>query len=256
DNNNGKDLAAANCVNGRPNTKGDIFGQFAACNAAQFFAAANAAPISVPPLGTNKNGKPCYTTRSFETVDMDQSDNVITTYSTDGKNKIGQKTAANSKTLKTDINNGSDNLLLDLFLRPATGCQAFTAPNLADPGATVGSLALNELQAAAFQAAPVALVPPNNPMVLRTANGKKSKLKQNAYRAAVNMAPGAGSTTESKAYCTNYLNVNAASIITDAKFTVGFTSPDPAAGKDLFTFLGQRFAASWTGLTCDVLLTN
>ncbi|KAJ3344363.1 hypothetical protein HDU93_000153 [Gonapodya sp. JEL0774] len=249
DKNNGADLKAANCVNGNPNIKGDIFGQFAACNAAQFFAAANQANPAIPALGTGKNGKPCYTTRSFETVDMDQSDNVITTYSTNkAGTTIGQKTAANSKTLTVDINNGSDNLLLDLFLRPVLGCTAFTAPNLAAPGTQVGSLALNELQAAATQAAPAALVPPVDPMV--TVNAKPNAGKQTAYRAAVNMGPGAANTAESTAYCQNYLNINAASIITDAKFTMGFTTPDAANGKDLYTFLGQRFQASWAGMTC------
>ncbi|KAJ3337474.1 hypothetical protein HDU93_001026 [Gonapodya sp. JEL0774] len=257
DNNNGKDLAAANCVNGAPGVKGDIFGQFAACNAAQFFTAANKATLNIPALGTSpKNMKPCYTTRSFEVVDMDQSDNVITTYSLDKNGKIGQKTAINSKTLTIDINNGSDNLLLDLFLRPVLGCTAFTAPNLADPGVTVGSLALNELQAAKFQAAPIALVPPNDPMVLTTAAAAMSQAKQNAYRAATDQGTGTGATPEALTYCQNYLAVNAPSIITDAKFTKGFTTPDPANGVDLYTFLGQRFAASWAGLGCDALDKN
>ncbi|KAJ3332560.1 hypothetical protein HDU93_009048 [Gonapodya sp. JEL0774] len=254
DTTNGADLAAANCVNGDPKTKGDLFGQFAACNAAQFFAAANKANLAIPALGTGKNGKPCYTTRSFEVVDMDQSDNVITTYSLDNNGKIGQKTTANSKTLTNDINNGSDNLLLDLFMRPALGCTAFVAPSLADPAMSFGSLALNELQAAKLQAAPVATVPPNNPMV--TLNGAFSLTKQNAYRAAANMAAGAGTTAEATAYCQNFLDVTATSIITDAKFTIGFMSPDTGAGVDLYTFLGQRHAASWTGLGCDTLLTK
>ncbi|KXS22472.1 hypothetical protein M427DRAFT_50791 [Gonapodya prolifera JEL478] len=255
DGTNGKDLAAANCVNGDPNTKGDIFGQFAACNAAQFFAAANKATLTIPALGTGKNGKTCYTTRSFEVVDMDQSDNVITTYSLDANGKIGQKTTANSQTLTTDINNGSDNLLLDAFLRPAIGCTAFTVPSLADPAMSFGSLALNELQAAKFQQAPVAQVPPNNPMVVNAA-GNPSKTKQNAYRAAVNQAAGAGTTAESTAYCQSFLDVSAASIITDSKFTIGFASPDTGAGSNLYTFLGQRHAASWAGLGCDTLLPN
>ncbi|KAJ3341353.1 hypothetical protein HDU93_004989 [Gonapodya sp. JEL0774] len=256
DGNNGKDLAAANCVNGDPGVKGDIFGQFAACNGAQFFAAANKAPLTIPALGTGKNGKPCYTTRSFEVVDMDQSDNVITTYSLDNNGKIGQKTTANSKTLTTDINNGSDNLLLDLFLRPALGCTAFTAPSLADPAMSFGSLALNELQAAKLQQAPIALIPGNNPMVVSTASGAMSKTKQNAYRAAVDQGTGAGTTAEATAYCQNYLDVNGPSIITDSKFTIGFASPDTGNGNSLYTFLGQRFEASWTGLGCDVLLTK
>ncbi|KXS20342.1 hypothetical protein M427DRAFT_92461, partial [Gonapodya prolifera JEL478] len=254
DKTNGADLKSAKCVNGKPHTAGDIFGQFAACNAAKFFAAANNASLAIPPLGMGSNGRPCYTTRSFEIVDMDQSDNVVTTYSLDANGKIGQKTTINSQTLPIDINNGSDNLLLDLFMRPAFGCTAFKAPSLADPTMSFGSLALNELQAAKFQAAPVALVPPNNPMV--RINGRSSRKKQNTYRMAVNMPLTLGGSAESAAYCANFLSVGATSMIIDSKFTIGFASPDPGAGADLFTFLGQRWAASWEGMTCAKRVKN
>ena len=123
-----------------------------------------------------QNNKPCYTSRSFQVIDMDPSDNVVSTYIMNGNGLIAQNTLANVQTLMMqqqqngggaaalqDLNNGSDNLLLDAFLRPALSCSAFTAKNLADSSpaaAPVGSLALNELQAAMFQSAPVALVPP------------------------------------------------------------------------------------------------
>ncbi|KAI9356777.1 hypothetical protein DFJ73DRAFT_609406, partial [Zopfochytrium polystomum] len=254
DNNNGKDLTAAGCVNGGGAT--GIFGQFATCNGAAFFNAANKANINIPALGTGKNGKPCYTTRSFELVDMDQSDNVITTYLTDAAGTtIGQKTTANAKTLQTELNNGSDNLLLDLFMRPAFGCTAFTATNLADPnGAPVGSLALNELQANKLQANPIATVPPNDPMVV-DGNGNFAPAKQNLYRNAVGQGNGQGNKAEAAAYCQNYLDVNIPALITDSKFTIGFSTPDAANGKDLYTFLGQRVEASWVGLGCMDLVT-
>ncbi|KAJ1549489.1 hypothetical protein HK405_001161 [Cladochytrium tenue] len=254
DNNKGADLKTAACVNGDPNTAGDIFGQFAACNGAAFFTAAKAANPTIPALGTGSNGKPCYTTRSFSIVDMDQSDNVISTYLLDGNGKIGQKTTANAKTLTTEINNGSDNVLLASFMRPALGCTDITTTDLADPnGAKVPSLALQELQANALQAAPIALVPPNDPMVV-DGNGNIKTTKLNAYRAAVGQPTAAGSTTEATTYCQNYLDVGAPSIITDAKFTKGFSTPDAGNGADLFTFLGQRYEASWTGLGCQNLV--
>src|SRR4051794_14342192 len=59
-------LAAGRCVNG---LDGSIFGQFAACNAAGFFTAANqaigAGKLTVPALGTGRDGQPCGTTRDF-----------------------------------------------------------------------------------------------------------------------------------------------------------------------------------------------
>src|SRR5947207_837758 len=170
-------LARADCVNGLDDS---IFGQFAFCNAGAFFTAANTAitagKLAVPELGTAHDGSPCLSTRDFGLVDMDQSDNVTTTYLFLDDGRTSQNTAANRKSLrnkgaKVQIN-GSDNALLDVFEFPALGCTPFTAPDLADPGKTATSLALNELQAAAHQAAPVALVPVNDPMTL--VDGKQS----------------------------------------------------------------------------------
>ncbi|KAJ3392960.1 hypothetical protein HDU84_003176 [Entophlyctis sp. JEL0112] len=261
DNNNGADLKAANCVNGDPNVAGDTFGQFAACNAANFFSVANKA-VTAPALGTGKNGKPCYTTRSFEIIDMDQSDNVVSSFLA-GKTMIAQNTNANAAKLKamdgaapTEMNNGSDNVLLDAAYRPTLGCTVYTAANLAAPNdnTPVGALALNELQANQLQAAPIALVPPTDPFVL-AANGGMSLAKQTAYRTAVNQGAPAGTTAEATAYCQNMLDVTAPSYITDSKFIIGATSPDAANGIDLFTFQGQRFQASWMGLGCNTLIT-
>ncbi|TPX41532.1 hypothetical protein SeLEV6574_g06043 [Synchytrium endobioticum] len=260
-------LAQGKCVNGLRNS---IFGQFAACSGAQFFAAAKqaGAKIVVPPLGTGKNGKPCYTSRSFEVVDMDPSDNVVASYLVLPNGKIAQATAANKAAFPnaTEINNGSDNLLLDIAIRPALGCAPFRAPDLADPGVTKGSLALNEIQAAALQAAPVALVPPNDPMVL--VNGTVSGTKLNLYRVSVNQAPvnprPANLANINKNFCSNYQIAGAPSIKNDMAFTKGQPSPAPNAAAfhlsktlvDLFTFLCQRFAISFAaeGLNCVGLL--
>ena len=57
------------------------------------------------------------------------------------------------------------------------------APNLANPGQMATALPLNELQAAAHQAAPVALVPTNDPMVLNNNNVDLNKV--NLYRIGV-----------------------------------------------------------------------
>ncbi|KAJ3014757.1 UNVERIFIED_CONTAM: hypothetical protein HDU68_000155, partial [Siphonaria sp. JEL0065] len=251
DNNNGATVKAANCIgiNGQA-----IFGQFAACNAKQFFAAANPI-VTIPPLGMGNNGKPCYTTRSFQIIDMDPSDNVVTTYLMDASNKLAQKTVANVAALPgaQEITNGSDNLLLDALYRPAIGCTAFNVKNLADPtGPPVGSLAINELQSKKLQGAVQALIPPTDPFVI--VNTAPNLNKQNMYRAAVNQPPAAGTPAETKAFCLNMLTITATGFITDIKFLIGGPTPDPANGKDLFTFLGQRFAGSWTGLTCDTLI--
>ncbi|KAJ3277279.1 hypothetical protein HDU76_010445, partial [Blyttiomyces sp. JEL0837] len=160
-------LKQGNCVSGAPGVANDNFLQFASCGGKEFFAAVNALPagaIQIPPLGMGKNNKPCYTARSFELVDMDQSDNMVTTYLLSTNGTIGQANTANRMALTdakgnppTEVNNGSDNLLLDQFLRPALGCTPYLAMDLANPGAMTGSLALNEIQAAAQQMDPIAL---------------------------------------------------------------------------------------------------
>ncbi|KAI9346127.1 hypothetical protein BDR26DRAFT_1005310 [Obelidium mucronatum] len=252
DNNKGADLIAANCANG--GVDGSIFGQFAACNAVKFFKAATPV-VKVPPLGMGNNGKPCYTTRSFQIIDMDPSDNVVTTYLMDAAKKLAQKTKANIAALPgaQDVTNGSDNLLLDAAYRPALGCAPYTAPNLADlNGSPVGSLALNELQAASLEGNIQALIPPTDPFVV--VNNQPNLAKQNMYRKLVNQQPATGTPAETKSFCQNMLDLTASGYITDIKFLIGQGTPDAANGKDLFTFLGQRFENSWMGLTCNTVI--
>ncbi|TPX33191.1 hypothetical protein SmJEL517_g03877 [Synchytrium microbalum] len=246
------------CVNGIP---GSIFGQFAACNAPAMFAAATAAKVAIPPLGVGLNKLPCYTTRSFQIVDMDPSDNVVASYLVLANGLIAQSTAVNKKANAnaTEINNGSDNLLLDVAMRPALNCTAFVAPDLTNPGFMKGSLALNELQAAKLQAAPIARVPPADPMCL--ANGALNATKLNLYRASVNQPATAAKnltalTAVDTKFCKNFLATGASSIKTDKPFTMGKPSPAPAVAIDLFTFLAQRFAISFGagGLNCIGLL--
>jgi hypothetical protein len=249
----GAALVQGKCVNGLP---GSIFGQFAYCNAPAFFAAVKRAAVKIPPLGTGLNGVPCYTTRSFQVVDMDPNDNVVATYLLLPNGKVAQSTAANKAKFPnaTEINNGSDELLLDKFLRPALGCTAFTAPDLADPGATKGSLALNEIQAGAMQAAPIAFVPPQDPMVL--VNGAPNAAKLKLYQAGVNQvavnASAANLANLEVNFCTQFKLVGATSIKNDMKFTKGKPSPAPAMAVDLFAFLCSRYAISFgaNGLNC------
>ncbi len=78
----GTALAQGRCVNG---LAGSIFGQVSFCNGTQFFQAVANGPrrpacSSIPPLGTaTKTGQPCLTTRNFDVIDQDPSDNVTTT---------------------------------------------------------------------------------------------------------------------------------------------------------------------------------
>jgi len=267
--NTNNSLQQGRCVNG---VNGSIFGQFAYCNAPRFFAFANSAmrqgQLVLPPLGTANDGKTCPTVRDFSVVDMDQSDNVTTQYLINGNGQSAQLTAANTTALANAGNgmqmqtpqlqsNASDNRLLAVALDGALGCHPWMAPNLADPGQMVPALPLDELQAATFQAAPVALVPANDPMVL--INGQPNLNKINAYRRGVNQPPAASlNAASTTTYCTNLLNMAPARLQLDMQTTQNRPSPDAAVATNLFTFLGQRFAATFgaNGLNCVGLLNK
>ncbi len=236
-------LKQGNCVNG---SNGSIFGQFSYCNAPAFFQAANAAmaagKINPNPanagLGTGKDGLTCPSVRDFSVVDQDQSDNVTTTYLING----------------TQQANASDNRLLDVALDGALGCTPLMAPDLANPGQMTTALPLNELQAAAQQAAPVALVPLGDPMTLMNTNPNAEKT--NLYRMGVDQpAVGASDGGNTTIYCQNLLKIAPQRLVTDAPLTGAANSPDPAAANSLFTFLAQRFQTTFegppgTGLQC------
>jgi hypothetical protein len=255
-------LAGASCVNG---ADGANFGQFAYCNAPAFFRAAHRAlrrgQISIPPLGMAVDGRPCPTVRDFFAVDQDQSDNLPTSYlmTSDG---MAQKTQANLSRYPdaVTLGNPSDNRLVDVALDGALGCTPWKAADLADPGQMVPALPLNELQARAKQGFPVALVPAGDPMVL--SNGSKDLVKVNAYRRGVDQPPVAWSfQADTARYCRNMLRVaparmmqDQALLMPDAAHPTRGLSPDPGAADSLFTFLAQRFVASYDILGCADLL--
>jgi hypothetical protein len=247
---NGDSLGQGQCVNGLGKS---LFGEFAHCNAPGFFAAANAAigahRLVVPAVGAAKDGLPCPTTRDFSLVDQDQSDNVTTTYVATADGRTAQAGAAGAARLgnTTTLTNGSDNALLDAFVDPALGCRPFTAPDLTAGGAPATSLALNELQAAAGQAPPVALVPVGDPMTL--VNGKPSVDKTNLYRAGVNQPPVNPATETTQAYCANLTSVGTNRLMTDRALFGKAPSPDAAAA-NLFDFLQQRLQGSIQKLAC------
>jgi hypothetical protein len=248
-------FGSADCVNGLGQS---LFTQFAYCNAPAFFAAVNQGIrrglVHIPALGTAKDGMPCPTVRDFSVVDQDQSDNVQTQYLATANGQIAQFSAANQQALPnaTVLSNPSDNGLLTNFIDPALGCQEWMAPNLADNGAMVAALALDELQAAADQQAPVALVPLNDPMT--TVNGASSLQKTNLYRRGVDQTIAfSNKQADGATYCMNMLQTGAPRLVKDQALTTNAPSPDAGAANNLFTFLAQRFQASWTNLNCQAL---
>lgn len=254
----GGSLKAGRCVNGANDS---LFGQFAYCNAPNFFRAANEAILSgklrVPALGRSKDGRTCPSVRDFSVVDMDQSDNVTTTYLVTTNGQTAQMTTANTNAFPNahPLANGSDNRLLAQILDKSLGCTPWMAEDLANQGALATALPLNELQAAAHQHTPVALVPDNDPMVVT--NNMPDITKLNAYRAGVDQ-PKASNTNSGNtvAYCTNLRMIAPRRLLADTRFTLASPSPDVAVANSLLTFLEQRYVTSYeeNGLNCLGLL--
>jgi hypothetical protein len=247
-------LAQANCVNG---SQGSIFGQVSFCNGVAFFAAVNrsiaSGAVTIPASGTSaRTGQPCPTTRSFTMIDQDQSDNVTTRYLLTANGQTAQDNATSTAAMPTAsvISNGSDNALLTGFLDPTLGCTPFTAPDLSNAGTPGTSQALDELSAARNQTAPVALVPENDPMTL--VNGAFSQRKTDRYRTSVDqpVIMAAQTADTPGGYCQNMVNSASRFLKNDQAVLATGTSPVPAVGSNLFTFLASRLNMSFTSLNC------
>jgi hypothetical protein len=268
-------LAQSRCVNGLGDS---LFGQVSYCNSAAFYQAAKIdetfGRLRIPAIGTSPvTGQSCPTTRSFEIVDQDQSDNVTTQYLLTADGRTAQDNGANQAALAgaSRVNNGSDNLLLDNFILPTLQCTPFTAPDLSAGGAQATSQTLDELSAARYQRAPVALVPENDPMT--TLDGAHSVQKTNLYRIGVGQPllgrnsgfpftrsrfGGGGQQADTPAnYCANMLNLETPFIAANAARFGGVASPVADTGNNLFTFMAARLSGSFDNMNCkDFGLTN
>jgi hypothetical protein len=251
-------LKQGHCDNGM---RGSPYGQVSFCHGTHFFWAARRAErqgkLSVPSAGVSpKTGQACPTTRSFTVIDQDQSDNVTTQYLLTASGRTAQfnKSNAAAMTGASTISNGSDNVLLDDFLDPALGCTPFTAPDLSQGGAPGTSQALDELSAARSQAAPVALVPENDPMVM--VNGALNATKTNHYRAMVGQPDISSKTdaTDSPAnYCQNMINIQTRFLSNHEALLSSAPSPVPAVGNNLLSFMANRLIMSYVNLSCQKL---
>jgi hypothetical protein len=235
-----------------------IISQTSACNAAAFYATANrqiaTGRLRIPRLGTGKDGLPCQSTESFQLIDQDQSDNVISQYLLDGNGQTAQNTVANKNAMggAMVIANGSDDGLLAHFVDPALGCKPFAAPDATSPNGTDSSQALNALSALVDQRSTRALLPVNDPQLLVA--GQMSIGKTNTFRMLTDEPPLSRFTDKDQnaaTYCQNMVNLQPSRLQRDAAAEAGFTSPVPATGNDLATFMGARLSGSFDNLNCQ-----
>jgi hypothetical protein len=249
-------LRQGRCHNG---LGASIFGQVSFCRGAHFFWAARRAErqgrLAVPLAGVSpRTGGPCPTTRSFDLVDQDPSDNVTTKYLLTSAGRTAQFNRANAAALPgaTVVTNGSDNALLDGFVDPVLGCRPFTAPDLSQGGTPGTSQALDELSAARSQAAPVALVPENDPMT-EVKNGfsaaKTDRYRSNIGQPAVSASNNAADSP--RKFCQNMINIQARFLSGNAALLASGPSPVPSIGSNLLTFMADRLIMSYTNLQCQ-----
>ena len=234
-----------------------IIAQTSACNAQAFFADANfqmaIGRLRLPQLGTGMDGKTCESTHSFSLIDQDQSDNVDSEYLLNGNGQTAQDSAANKAAMggSTVISNGSDEGLLDRFVDPALGCTPPQAKDATSANGMSGSQALNELSARVNQRGTVALLPPNDPQLL--VGGQFSIGKTNTFRLLVDqplLPRNANKMELSAMYCQDMTDIAPAKLQLDEAMEANFTTPVPATGNNLATFMGARVAASFTNLGC------
>jgi hypothetical protein len=236
------------------------------CNGTAFFRAAKAdmanGKLVVPAAGTSTKvpGLSCLTTRNFDTIDQDPSDNVTTIYLLNGNGQTAQDNAANTAALPnaTKLVNGSDNALLDDFLDPTLGCTPFTAPDLTMAGTPSTSQALDELSSIETNPTPAALVPENDEMVL--VNNAFNVQKTNLYRSNIGEPPVSAATDAASSpanFCQNMVNIQTPFLANNQTLLATDTSPVPAVGNNLFTFMANRLNMSFTNLNCQNFgLTN
>ena len=244
----------------------DTFGQFGHCNGIVFFEKIkelifNKVPFNppIPELGIALDGEPCLTTRDFSLVDMDPSDNVVTTYLVDmvtGKTSQNSFNNQNINPQSVVIKNGSDNLLL-ANLDNIMGCTPYKVPNLVDPNnPTIGkisSMALDEIHAAIRQKKFYAYIPKGDPMV--RINGIPSLNKLNSYRQGI-FQPVINDMimADTNSFCAHYINIQLPRLQKNKQLFIVQPSPDIAISTNLYGFLLNRFSTSYLGLNCNILL--
>jgi hypothetical protein len=239
----GAALTADNCVQG--------LGQFAYCNAVAFYSAVNAAisggSIKVPALGVGADNQTCPTSRSFGVVDQDQSDNQTTWYVIAGGALAQYNTANAALSGATVLQNPSDEWLVSEWMDAALGCTPWMVPDLTNGNHLVPSMPTNEVQAAMYQKAPIALIPLGDPFT----GGTLANV--NLYRAGVDQPVATNTTANTTTYCTNLRGVGAQKLVTDSALFKAAASPLPTVGNSLYTTLAARMSGSYQMLNCQAL---
>jgi hypothetical protein len=266
-------LADANCVDGQA---GSVFGQVSFCNGINFFSAAQKDErkglLKVPSPGTSDKiipsggdlgtGRVCPVTRNFEAADADLGDNVTTQYLLNPvTGQTAQYNTSNVGYLEGArlLISRSDNTVLDQFLDPVLGCTPFQAPDLGDNGVLTSSMALDEIEAGAYQPKIAALVPENGKMV-RSSDGEFDAAKTDTYREELGQAPISSRSSKTSGpgmYCQDIVDIQTPFLAANRTLLATGQSPVTAVGDNLLTFMANELDMSFTDLGCQHFgLTN
>jgi len=204
---------------------------------------------------------PCPTSRDFFTVDAQQSSGLISSYIITKSSLIAQNTITNMKNLGIQVLSNLTNIATDEVVLAdiitALGCTQWKVKDLTDPNNVnnLTTLATNEIQAAAYQASPIALVPNNDLMTI--INGQQSVQKVNAYRSGCDQ-PGIQTLIQADgtAYCQNLYYVTPKRLNLNSALFSKYPSPNPNIATNLYAFLCYRFSNTFgpNGLNCLNLL--
>lgn len=244
-------ISNGNCVD---NVDGSLFGQFAHCNAIEFFQ--NTETFRKFPVNQiAADGGDCPTSRSWIVVDADPSDNLPTSYLALADGTVLSDTPENRKTfngLFTILFNPSDEGLMNFFIQPALQCPVWKVQSLQSPTLKRSTLPTNELFAHFYEKQP-ALIPVGSPFSLL--NGKPSLAKLNALRAGVGQPTLAFlDDASTRTFCDGMIKHGLARLkINKQRFSL-VISPAPDIANDLFLFLSARLSNSFEALNCKKLL--
>ncbi|MGH7868973.1 MAG: hypothetical protein ACREP9_15385, partial [Candidatus Dormibacteraceae bacterium] len=221
------------------------------CNADGFYKAANqavaAGKLKIPSPGQAKDGKSCSTIRDYSVVGRNDSASTTVTYLVTQDGKTASNTPQNKAMLpavSTQSDSGADGLLVGR-LDAAMGCHPWTVQDLADPTMSESAAALDQLQAAAYPPAMVALVPGGDPGGLDLAhlNVERAALDQPAVDSLDKASP--------EAYCHGLLEAGLPGVAGGQPLLSPAASPAPSQADNLFNYMAMRWQNSYAGLGCE-----
>ena len=250
-----------NCVDASGQS---VIGQVSACNAVNFYNAANAAiasgTLKVPAVGTASDGQACQTTRDFALIDQDQSDNVVSQYLINANGQTAQNSPANTTqpSWRHLAHQRQRRRAAERVRRPG---ERLHAVHRAGHHLPEGRRAVAGAERAAGAGRPAGY-DRGRPDERRDDAGRREHVGHQDQRLPLAGRPAAARAEHQRGDGRGQLLQNMANIAParnnlDMAKDAAFGTPVADAGNNLATFLGNRLSMSFTNLNCSNFgLTN